>query len=797
MVDKPKSDATTLQRGGKQISLERVTDRFSARLRPGVSAEALVLGKPAAPLRKAKRQRLQEFAVEPAERDEVMENVRESGLVDFASHVYNIEGEPESRLLLTDQLTVKFNKGTGAETLERVAAKFGLALLRPVKGEADAYVFQVTGQATENPIKIANHLAGMDEVARAEPNVAIPVKSTYLPTDTLFAQQWHLDHAGGPFLKAGSHVSAVKAWDTTRGERSVVVAIADDSVDLGHVDFSGPGKIVSPLDIAGADIDPHPEGADDNHGTSCAGVAVAEETGSGVVGVAPGCALMPIRTSGYLDDSSVESIFEWAIAKRAAVVSCSWGAAARSWPLSMRQERVIHRATTEGRGGLGCVVVFAAGNENRPVNGQVNEQGWPSGSPVGQTAWLAGYAAHQDVIAVAACTSEGRKSAYSNWGKEIWVCAPSNNAGPRTYPRIVQPLTGRGVVTTDRVGAPGYSNADYTYSFGGTSSACPLVAGIAALVISANPALTAKEVKDILRDTADKIDDDATDLQLGGPHGGYTNGHSRWFGHGKVNAQKAVAEAVNRKASSAGLAIRKAAGVNLPIPDNSQSGVTSAIGITDHGRLISLRITVDIRHPWRGDLAIALIAPSGVAIDLQRFEGSDADDVHRTFDSASTPALRALAGTDPAGEWRLRVQDLAASDTGTFERWELAIDCECAPSLERKDEAGVRIPDNDAGGIVRTLKVESPANVGTLRVAVDITHSNSGDLLVELTSPQGTKVVLYDREGGSANDLVRVFGGDKTGTVSGQPIAGDWKLKVADTAPGKKGKLNRWALQFL
>ena len=118
------------------------------------------------------------------------------------------------------------------------------------------------------------------------------------------------------------------AWDITRGVRSIVVAIMDDSVDLNHPDFQGVGKLVAPRDFKDNDFIPLPGDAEDNHGTACAGVAVAEETGAGAVGVAPGCALMPIRTTGFLDDDTIEDLFSWAIEHGAAVISCSWGPAA-------------------------------------------------------------------------------------------------------------------------------------------------------------------------------------------------------------------------------------------------------------------------------------------------------------------------------------------------------------------------------------------------------------------------------------------------------------------------------------
>jgi subtilisin family serine protease len=157
-----------------------------------------------------------------------------------------------------------------------------------------------------------------------------------------------------------------------------------------------------------------------------------------------------------------------------------------------------------------------------------------------------GYATHPNVIAVAASTSLNKHAEYSNYGPQISVCAPSNNFPP-LGDRGFAP--GRGVWTIDNEGRGDdfTQNSLYTGIFGGTSSATPLVAGISALILSVNPELTAAEVKDILQATADKIVDTGMDL-TGKNHGKYNSkGHSEWFGFGKVNAAKAVAEAKIRK----------------------------------------------------------------------------------------------------------------------------------------------------------------------------------------------------------------------------------------------------------
>jgi subtilisin family serine protease len=228
---------------------------------------------------------------------------------------------------------------------------------------------------------------------------------------------------------------------------------------------------------------------------------VAEENATGIVGVAPGCALMPIRIMGYLDDESIEDIFNWAIDKGASVISCSWGASAVYFPLSLRQKAAITRAATQGRNGKRCVILFAPGNANYPIDGVINEQNWPKNIFKGKTAWLSGFALHPYVIAVAASTSLNKKAAYSNWGANISVCAPSNNAPPGmwfqetgfvyTQPTITTSISGLGMLTTDQLGAAGYNPGNFTNNFRSTSSATPVVDRVAALILSANPNLTA------------------------------------------------------------------------------------------------------------------------------------------------------------------------------------------------------------------------------------------------------------------------------------------------------------------
>ncbi len=157
-----------------------------------------------------------------------------------------------------------------------------------------------------------------------------------------------------------------------------------------------------------------------------------------------------------------------------------------------------------------------------------------------------GYASYDKVIAVAACNDRGTRSVYSDYGESVWCTFPSSDFGhpPFDHPAPRTP----GIWTTDREGRAGYNpgvlnpaednppgddHGNYTDRFGGTSSACPGVAGIAALVLSASPQLRWDEVKDILRRAGDKID------RAGGAYD--SRGHSPFYGYGRPDAQKAVA----------------------------------------------------------------------------------------------------------------------------------------------------------------------------------------------------------------------------------------------------------------
>jgi subtilisin family serine protease len=675
-----------LQRGGEELILEKVVDRFTVRPVTNFTPEQLSHVIWATWQHTIPEAHLELFTVLPNQLDSAMSQARSAENVAFVGHVYTIKDYPETYVYLNDQITVQFASWVDSTAINAITSEFGLVKQKPVQGLPHTFVFLVSKQARENPLKITNQLQGFSEVLAAEPNILLKSESHYRPSDTMYPDQWYLNHKGGHQLVAGSHISVEKAWDITRGVRSVVVAIVDDSFDLNHPDFQGSGKIVAPRDLKNNSFLPVPGQGETSHGTACAGLAIAEENGKGIVGVAPGCALMPIRSTGFLDDESIENIFNWAIEQGASVISCSWGASAVYFPLSLRQRAAITRAATTGRNGQGCVIVFAAGNANRPLNGTVYEKNWPSNLLAGNTNWLNGFSLHPDVIAIAASTSLNKKAAYSNWGTNIALCAPSNNAPPvlsfqhrgfvNTQPPITATLHGLQILSTDQIGAAGYHHSDFTNNFGGTSSAAPIVAGVAALVLSANPDLTASQVRFILQETADKIVDYDPDPQLGMQQGTYNhNGHSQWFGYGKVNAAKAVQAALKLRTSLSS-ASKQITGENsrqLNIPDNYPQGIKSAIAIDQSITIKELQITVNITHDFLGDLEIYLIAPNNQRVLLQNRTLGRRTNLQRTYTMRSHPTLKQLLTFSAQGTWQLWLIDHALQDVGQLNSWSLVI----------------------------------------------------------------------------------------------------------------------------
>jgi subtilisin family serine protease len=429
-----------------------------------------------------------------------------------------------SPIIETDEFLIQFTPDIPRAEIDEVLAQHGAEIARPLGSYApNGYVVRMR-DAQSSSIDAANKLHGLRGVVYSHPNFIWPKEEKFIPNDPLYQQQWHLNNTGSngpPGLTggvAGADIKAERAWEITRGSSNVVVAIVDDGVNTGHEDFRSTNKIKAGWDFVDNDNTPVPDPALDsladtrrhnNHGTSCAGLAVANgDNALGTTGVAPGARLMSVRLLGANQTPETEAAaISSARDNGATIISNSWGPVDRGGPnnTSISQPcpdnvfAAIRDVARNGRGGKGCVVLWAAGNGNESVD-------------------LDGYASHPDVICVAATTNQDRKASYSDFGNAIDVCAPGSEAD---------------MVTTDRMGSVGYNAGNYTFNFNGTSAATPVAAGVAALILSKEPNLTAEQVFQRMIDTADFVDTANETYDA--------NGHNRFYGFGRVNAWNALA----------------------------------------------------------------------------------------------------------------------------------------------------------------------------------------------------------------------------------------------------------------
>lgn len=416
-----------------------------------------------------------------------------------------------STLFVADQILAQFNADVTLAQIETLAAQVGVSVDVPLAYARNGYLLRVIApNLRHSAVSSANALFESGLCRFAHPDFLAHRSPRFRPDDPEYPDQWHLRNTGQGSGVSGADVDAEAAWDLTQGSTDVIVAVADTGIDTAHPDLNvmvnGVPKIIAPRDVVHHDNDPSPQPGDANnsHGTAASGVAIAAfNNGRETAGIAPMCRFMPIQLyaeSTFTPNSTEADAFTWAADNGASVMSNSWGPDNDNTPLPDATRASFEHATTSGRNGKGMVILFAAGNSNDNTN-------------------LDNYVSSDFVVGVSASTNFDVRAGYSRFGQAVSIAAPSNGGS-------------LGITTTDLSGPSGYSSGNFTANFGGTSSACPLAAGVAALVLSANPDLTWSEVKQVLEDSADKIDPTNGDYD--------DQGFSIFYGHGRVNAFRAV-----------------------------------------------------------------------------------------------------------------------------------------------------------------------------------------------------------------------------------------------------------------
>jgi subtilisin-like proprotein convertase family protein len=472
--------------------------------------------------------------------------------------------------------------------------------------------------------------------------------------DPLASAQWHLANNGQSGGTPGEDLNVAGAWQAVNGA-GVRIAVVDSGIEVVHEDLQ-------PNIVPGGSYNYRPGKhhgsayplpcASNNHGTAVAGIVAARGgNGIGVTGVAPAASMVALNPLATNLDADIAHALGFQ-RELNAIYANSWGSpdGGALFPSDSSFDNVIEAGLLQGRGGLGSIFVFPAGNGGtiaRDTNGNI----------IRDNSNFDGYVNKRGQIAVCAVDDRGERPWYGETGANVLVCAPSSN------------LPANGAITTTGL------NSGYISSFTGTSASSPMVSGTVALMLQANPSLTWRDVQLILASTARRNSPSSP---------GWTQNFGLWyhpdFGFGTVDAAttwQSVGGSTQQKRCDS--PVRNP---NLPIADNNE-----ALAVSDSVTMvcdiqaiefIEVRFTAD--HSYSGDLQIDLVSPNGLqsqlanarlcvddpfvnqptVIDCGRYDGWRFGSVRHLNEPAS-------------GTWTLRVADLQLGDSGVFQSWQIRI----------------------------------------------------------------------------------------------------------------------------
>ncbi|WP_309052037.1 S8 family serine peptidase [Streptomyces sp.] len=548
-------------------------------------------------------------------------------------------------------------KSQAAEAGSNTAAKSDAAEKAAKTGEKLAFERRLAGGAAlvdlgdsatkQDVTEVMDAFRADPAVASVEPDIRAYAMAV-TPNDTEYAKQWDLFEATG-----GMNVPA--AWDKTTGS-GVTVAVIDTGYaahsDLAANTVAGYDFISTSSDARdgnGRDADAKDEGdwnATDGecgtgsrasnsswHGTHVAGTigAVTHNT-KGIAGIAYGAKVQHVRVLGKCGGSSsdIADAITWASggsvpgvpanATPAKVINLSLGGASSTCPS-------VYQTAINGAVQRGTTVVVAAGNSNANTSGFT-----PANC--------------SNVITVASTSREGNRSYYSNYGTAVDVSAPGGETRRATDTPGTVTTPENGILSTLNAGTTVQSTENYK-PYQGTSMAAPHIAGLAALLKSAKSTLTPADIETAIKSNARPLP--------GTCSGG--------CGSGIADAAKTVNAVTGTTTPPTGTVFTNS--TDVTIVDNAT--VSSSIAVTGRtGNAPSaLKVDVDIRHTWRGDLVIDLVAPDGTVRNLKASSSSDSTDnviTTYTVDASSEVAN---------GTWKLQVRDVASGDTGYINSWSL------------------------------------------------------------------------------------------------------------------------------
>lgn len=514
--------------------------------------------------------------------------------------------------------------------------------------------------------------------------LAASASPTTLANDPLLAQQWHLSNTEQNAFSNCAGIAGIdinlpeSLWVTTTGS-GVKIGVLDTDIDVTHPDLTNNLNAANSIDFNGSTF------AGD-HATSVAGIIAAEkDNGEGGAGIAPAASISGLS---ILNSDNTNTSWAKALGKNGEVsanldiFNQSFGyvkieSIIGDYSYNASFESYYKSGVQNLRDGKGALYFKAAGNyfEDYGVceSLESNSHGLPCQS------------ANMDPdnnipynMVVAALNAKGMASSYSASGSSVLFSAPGGEYG----------VNNPAIITTDDINNNSSVNGQngYTSKFNGTSSATPMVSGVAALILAKNPNLGWRDVRHILISSAKKVDNDIAAAMLIWETGEtltteptwQTNSAGyhfhNWYGFGLINAQAAVEAAGNYGSNlpAQQTKYQTSGTLNQAIPDNSNTGTSHILSVSEAEKLTveSVQIRLMLSHLYLSDLQVQLTSPNGMKSVLM----TPRNGMGTSISNKEMVLLsQAFYGENSLGDWKLEVFDTNGGDTGTLHSWSMTI----------------------------------------------------------------------------------------------------------------------------